>query len=159
MPFGHDFRIPFDHHNNDLPEAQDPTSSTTHPSNPNDGLEAPEKQLDSETKHRERENLRQTREQEKEAKHRAREHVRQQQEEEKEEKRQEVLDQRYEKECDRAEAQRAHRLKKRAEGHFLGCNEHLGEDPLSDIKLMKHAIGVEIRQRMPGWRWQDPREE
>ena len=79
--------------------------------------------------------------------------------EEKEEKRRAVLDKRYEKECLRAQDQRAHRVQKRWEGHEMGYADHLGEDPLSDIRLTKQAIGVEVRKRMPGIRWEDPREE
>ncbi|KAI4231542.1 MAG: hypothetical protein LQ349_005544 [Xanthoria aureola] len=75
-----------------------------------------------------------------------------------EEKRRAVLDKRYEKECLRAQDQRAHRQQKRWEGHEMGYADHLGEDPLSDIRLTKQAIGVEVRKRMPGIRWEDPRE-
>ncbi|KAL8982047.1 MAG: hypothetical protein Q9205_003336 [Flavoplaca limonia] len=92
------------------------------------------------------------------AKHRDHEERRQQQKQEKEEKRQDLLDERHKKECERAQEQRANRLQKRWEGKRFGNADNLGEDPLSDVKLVKHAVGVEVRKRMPGLRWEDPRD-
>ncbi|KAL9037906.1 MAG: hypothetical protein Q9180_003455 [Flavoplaca navasiana] len=134
MPFGDHFRNPFshDHHHG----ANHPNSSTTN----QDTAGKHPKQFDHEAKHRDREQKRQ------------------QQKQEKEEKRQDLLDERYKEECERAQEQRLHRQHNRREGKRLGNANNLGEDPLSDVKLVKHAVGVEVRMRLPGLRWEDPRD-
>ena len=135
MPFGDHFRnssFSHDHYHG----ANHPTASTT---NQETARKHPN-QLDHDAKHRDHEERRQ------------------QQKQEKEENRQDLLDDRYKKECERAQVQGAHRLQKRWEGKRFGNAEHLGEDPLSDVKLMKHAVGVQVTKRMPGLRWEDPRD-
>ncbi|KAL8882225.1 MAG: hypothetical protein Q9198_000743 [Flavoplaca austrocitrina] len=134
IPFEDHFRNPFshDHYN----AANHPTASTT---NQEIARKHPN-QLDHDAKHRHHEERRQ------------------QQKQEKEEKRQDLLDKRYKKECERAQEQRQHRQQKRREGKRLGNADNLGEDPLSDVKLVKHAVGVEVRKRMPGLRGEDPRD-
>ncbi|KAL8881414.1 MAG: hypothetical protein Q9198_001385 [Flavoplaca austrocitrina] len=133
MPFQDHFRNPFshDHHHG----ANYPTASTTN----QETADKHPNQLDHDAQYRDHEQKRQ------------------QQKQEKEEKRQVLLDERYKTECERAQEQRAHKQQKRCEGKRFGNAEHLGEDPLSDVKLMKHAVGVEVRKRMPGFRWEDPR--
>ncbi|KAL8911013.1 MAG: hypothetical protein Q9171_003749 [Xanthocarpia ochracea] len=88
-----------------------------------------------------------------EAQRREREQIRKQQVEEKERKRQDLLDQRYYQECDRAREQERRNWEKRAEGKDFGHADRLGHDPLSDVRLVKHAVGYEVRKRMPGTRW------
>ncbi|KAI4276458.1 MAG: hypothetical protein LQ337_002474 [Flavoplaca oasis] len=134
MPFEDHFRNPFSHNHHYL--ANQPTSPTKN----QETADKHPKQLDHDAKHRDHEERRQ------------------QQQQEKEEKRQDLLDERCKKECERAQEQRAHRLQKRWEGKRFGNADNLGEDPLSDVKLMKHAVGVEVRKRMPGLRWEDPRD-
>ncbi|KAL8857166.1 MAG: hypothetical protein Q9178_006221 [Gyalolechia marmorata] len=90
---------------------------------------------------------------EREAQHREREQIRKQQAEEKERKRQDLLDQRYYQECERAREQERRNGEKRAKGKDFGHADRLGYDPLSDVRLVKHAVGYEVRKRMPGTRW------
>ncbi len=88
-----------------------------------------------------------------EAQRREREQIRKQQAEEKERKRQDLLDQRYDQECERAREQERRNGEKRAEGKDFGHADRLGYDPLSDVRLVRHAVGYEVRKRMPGTRW------
>ncbi|KAL8921441.1 MAG: hypothetical protein Q9172_004033 [Xanthocarpia lactea] len=90
---------------------------------------------------------------EREAQRHEREQIRKQQAEEKERKRQDLLDQRYQQECDRAREQERRNREKRADGKDFGHADRLGYDPLSDVRLVKHAVGYEVRKRMPGTRW------
>ncbi|KAL8847785.1 MAG: hypothetical protein Q9221_007184 [Calogaya cf. arnoldii] len=133
MPFSNHIHNPFDHNN--YQKIEEPTSSSKDPQNPQDHQK--QKQLD------------------REAKHRADEKQRQQQKELKEDKRQDLLDKREEKEWARVQEQREHRQRKRDEGKIFGTADNLGHDPLSDVKLVKHAVGYEVRKRMPGFRWED----
>lgn len=65
----------------------------------------------------------------------------------KEEAREEKKPKRLAKEMER---ERRHREEDRAKG-YKGC---LGEDPRSDIRATRRALGVSIRKRMPGTSWQ-----
>ncbi|KAL8953135.1 MAG: hypothetical protein Q9222_001018 [Ikaeria aurantiellina] len=72
--------------------------------------------------------------------------------EEKKERRSEKLFERKVKAYDIADKQRKKNYEKRMDGHWMGYADRLGTDPMSDVRLVKRALGVEIRKRMPGTR-------
>lgn len=72
--------------------------------------------------------------------------------EDKERKQQERYYERQVKEYDRAREKREKNARMREE-HKMGYADHLGSDPISDLRLTKHALGVSIRKRLPGTRW------
>ncbi|KAL8671612.1 MAG: hypothetical protein Q9168_003885 [Polycauliona sp. 1 TL-2023] len=87
-------------------------------------------------------------------KEQAKQLAREQRQEEDKDKIEDRLHDRKVKEWDRAREQREHRQRMRQQGKEFGHADHLGYDPLSDVKLVKHAVGHEVRKRMPGTRWE-----